>query len=87
MSLTWARYELKRVLLNSFALRLAGATLVRAFNQTQRFNSANEARLDRNQHCYMPAMVSQELLAHCRSKLIETVLALQDVVSWIRIAA
>ena len=38
---------------------LSGAPIVRAFNQVQRFSSANEARLDRNQHCFMPAMVSR----------------------------
>lgn len=46
-----------------FGETLAGATTIRAFSQQSRFIASNEARVDRNQACYMPAMSVNRWLA------------------------
>ncbi len=39
-----------------FSESLSGASTIRAYGQIDRFIANNEARVDRNQTCYMPAM-------------------------------
>ncbi|KAK4685724.1 hypothetical protein P7C73_g4418, partial [Tremellales sp. Uapishka_1] len=46
-----------------FGETLAGLPVIRAFGQTSRFIANNEARIDRNQACYMPAMTINRWLA------------------------
>lgn len=46
-----------------FGETLAGVVTIRAFGQQSRFIASNEARVDRNQACYMPAMSVNRWLA------------------------
>lgn len=62
--------ELKRLdavsrspIFSFFGETLAGLPVIRAYRQQKRFNANNEARVDRNQSCYMPAMAINRWLA------------------------
>ena len=62
--------ELKRLdavsrspIFSFFGETLSGLQTIRGFNQTRRFIAGNEARIDRNQACYMPAMTINRWLA------------------------
>ncbi|ORX35410.1 putative metal resistance protein ycf1 [Kockovaella imperatae] len=62
--------ELKRLdaisrspIFSFFGETLSGLTVIRGFSQTRRFIANNEARIDRNQACYMPAMTVNRWLA------------------------
>ncbi|WOO86211.1 Metal resistance protein YCF1 [Vanrija pseudolonga] len=46
-----------------FGETLAGLPVIRAYNQTRRFQANNETRVDRNQACYQPAMAINRWLA------------------------
>src|SRR5688572_14794522 len=55
--------ELKRLdavsrspIFSFFGETLSGLLVIRGFNHSSRFIANNEARIDRNQQCYMPAM-------------------------------
>lgn len=62
--------ELKRLdavsrspIFSFFGETLAGLAVIRGFGQSRRFIANNEARIDRNQACYMPAMTINRWLA------------------------
>ena len=62
--------ELKRLdaisrspIFSFFGETLSGLPIIRGFSQTRRFIANNEARIDRNQACYMPAMTVNRWLA------------------------
>lgn len=62
--------ELKRLdavsrspIFSFFGETLSGLSVIRGFGQTDRFIANNEARIDRNQQCYMPAMTINRWLA------------------------
>lgn len=62
--------ELKRLdavsrspIFSFFGETLAGLPVIRGFSQTSRFIANNEARIDRNQQCYQPAMTINRWLA------------------------
>ena len=62
--------ELKRLdaisrspIFSFFGETLSGLPVIRGFSQTKRFIANNEARIDRNQSCYMPAMTINRWLA------------------------
>lgn len=62
--------ELKRLdavsrspIFSFFGETLSGLMVIRGFNQSTRFIANNEARIDRNQQCYMPAMTINRWLA------------------------
>jgi len=62
--------ELKRLdavsrspIFSFFGETLAGLPVIRGFGQSARFMANNEARIDRNQQCYMPAMTINRWLA------------------------
>ncbi|ORY24672.1 hypothetical protein BCR39DRAFT_546075 [Naematelia encephala] len=68
--------ELKRLdavsrspIFSFFGETLAGLPVIRGFGQTERFIANNEARIDRNQACYMPAMTVNRWLA-CRLEFL-----------------
>jgi len=62
--------ELKRLdaisrspIFSFFGETLSGLAVIRGFGQTKRFIANTEARIDRNQACYMPAMTINRWLA------------------------
>ncbi|WRT65913.1 uncharacterized protein IL334_002864 [Kwoniella shivajii] len=62
--------ELKRLdavsrspIFSFFGETLSGLPVIRGYGQTDRFIANNEARIDRNQACYMPAMTINRWLA------------------------
>ncbi|WVN85580.1 uncharacterized protein L203_100729 [Cryptococcus depauperatus CBS 7841] len=62
--------ELKRLdavsrspIFSFFGESLAGLSVIRGYGQTARFIANNEARIDRNQACYMPAVTINRWLA------------------------
>ena len=68
--------ELKRLdavsrspIFSFFGETLAGLPIIRGFGQTRRFIANNEARVDRNQQCYVPAMTINRWLG-CRLEFL-----------------
>lgn len=53
-----------------FGETLSGVATIRAYGQQARFIANNEARLDRNMACYMPAQSVNRWLAVCHLELL-----------------